>query len=610
VTTSADGKKVYSADFLLSFQSRCTDKPANLPPMTSWVRRAGGAGGAGGGGGGRGGRNNSARGGGRGGRGGQAGGRGGSPSGADRRGGRRNDRGGRVARTPGGYQSTSTGPVEPLAQSDTRWQRPADVAEDEAVLQRVTGLLNKLTFERFDAITEKIVNAGVSTPELLHSVIGLIFDKALMEPKFSRMYAYLCANLDDSMPQFDVPGDERKETFRRGLLQKCQREFATPPDWSKLDGLEGDERQELEFKMKLRVMGNVQFIGELHNRQLLPESVMHQCGRELIGNDLNEPDEDNIEKLCRLFTTIGKTLDVKVMPEEKRAHRKQVLDQYYLAMMQLSKAPKISPRIRFMLLDLLELRANNWTPRFTTNDPKKLAALHREMEEQAKFDAIEANMLARRGSGSNGGGGGGGGGRGGGAAAQLRRRRVAAVVAQRRRRRDAAVVAVRRAAARWATRGRTASTPVCCSAGGDGERRRGGLVGRSLVRAARRSGSAVGAAAAGRGRRRRLAGGGGAARSNGGAARWLAAVDAAASTPPRKELARARDDDDDDEAGGRRRRRRRAATSNATTISTTTTRTTTSRWRRRRALASRRRARRCAASRCRRRSARRSCARR
>jgi hypothetical protein len=374
VTTSVDGKKVYSADFLLSFQSRCTDKPANLPPMNSWVASGGDAGaGAGGGGGGRGGRNNSARGGGRGGRGAAAGGRGGSPSGADRRGGRRNERGGRAARTPGGYQSTSTGPVEPLAQSDTRWQRPADVAEDDAVLQRVTGLLNKLTFERFDAITEKIVNAGVSTPELLHSVIGLIFDKALMEPKFSRMYAYLCANLDDSMPQFDVPGDERKETFRRGLLQKCQREFATPPDWSRLDGLEGDERQELEFKMKLRVMGNVQFIGELHNRQLLPESVMHQCGRELIGNDLNEPDEDNIEKLCRLFTTIGKTLDVKVMPEEKRAHRKQVLDQYYLAMMQLSKAPKITPRIRFMLLDLLELRANNWTPRFTTNDPKKLA---------------------------------------------------------------------------------------------------------------------------------------------------------------------------------------------------------------------------------------------
>jgi hypothetical protein len=293
VTTSVDGKKVYSADFLLSFQSRCTDKPANLPPMNSWVASGGGdaGAGAGGGGGGRGGRNNSARGGGRGGRGAAAGGRGGSPSGADRRGGRRNERGGRAARTPGGYQSTSTGPVEPLAQSDTRWQRPADVAEDDAVLQRVTGLLNKLTFERFDSITEKIVNAGVSTPELLHSVIGLIFDKALMEPKFSRMYAYLCANLDDSMPQFDVPGDDRKETFRRGLLQKCQREFATPPDWSRLDGLEGDERQELEFKMKLRVMGNVQFIGELHNRQLLPESVMHQCGRELIGNDLNEPDE-------------------------------------------------------------------------------------------------------------------------------------------------------------------------------------------------------------------------------------------------------------------------------------------------------------------------------
>jgi hypothetical protein len=452
------------------------------------------------------------------------------------------------------------------------------------VLQRVTGLLNKLTFERFDAITEKIVNAGVATPELLHSVIGLIFDKALMEPKFSRMYAYLCANLDDSMPQFEVPGDERKETFRRGLLQKCQREFATPPDWSKLDGLEGDERQELEFKMKLRVMGNVQFIGELHNRQLLPESVMHQCGRELIGNDLNEPDEDNIEKLCRLFTTIGKTLDVKVMPEEKRAHRKQVLDQYYLAMVQLSKAPKISPRIRFMLLDLLELRANNWTPRFSTNDPKKLAALHREMEEQAKFDAIEANMLARRGSGSN-----------SGrwrrsaavvAVARRRRRRRVVAVAQWRRRRDAAVVAVRRAAARLARKARTASTPLlaapaapAAASGGDaGWSVAGRAARRAGVRVRRRPGVRAAAAPAGGARSNGTAGRGGGGRGGG----------SAASTPPRKDLARARDDDDDDEHVDDDDDGDDVATSAATTISTTTTTTTTSRWRRR--VASRRRA--------------------
>ena len=108
-------------------------------------------------------------------------------------------------------------------------------------------------------------------------MIGRIFDKALMEPKFSRMYAYLCLNLDDSMPQFDSPdeGDDRKVTFKRGLLSRCQTEFAKEVDWSKLEGLEGDERTEMEFKMKLRIMGNIQFIGELHNRQLLPESIMH-----------------------------------------------------------------------------------------------------------------------------------------------------------------------------------------------------------------------------------------------------------------------------------------------------------------------------------------------
>jgi hypothetical protein len=32
----------------------------------------------------------------------------------------------------------------------------------------------------------------------------------------------------------------------------------------------------MEFKMKFRMMGNIQFIGELHNRGLLPELSMSQ----------------------------------------------------------------------------------------------------------------------------------------------------------------------------------------------------------------------------------------------------------------------------------------------------------------------------------------------
>jgi hypothetical protein len=47
--------------------------------------------------------------------------------------------------------------------------------------------------------------------------LGSIFDKALMEPKFGRMYSYLCLNLDEHLPTFEATEEGgRQETFKRG----------------------------------------------------------------------------------------------------------------------------------------------------------------------------------------------------------------------------------------------------------------------------------------------------------------------------------------------------------------------------------------------------------
>lgn len=55
-----------------------------------------------------------------------------------------------------------------------------------------------------------------------------VFDKALSEPVFCELYATLCRDLSQSLPEFDPePGSEdtRKVNFRRSLLNKCQLEF-------------------------------------------------------------------------------------------------------------------------------------------------------------------------------------------------------------------------------------------------------------------------------------------------------------------------------------------------------------------------------------------------
>lgn len=79
--------------------------------------------------------------------------------------------------------------------------------------------------------------------------------------------------------------------------------------------------------------------------------------QELLGNDSNScPAEENVEAICQFFNTIGKQLD-----ENPKARR--VNDVYFSRLKELTTNPHLAPRCRFMVRDVLDLRANSWVPR-------------------------------------------------------------------------------------------------------------------------------------------------------------------------------------------------------------------------------------------------------
>lgn len=66
-----------------------------------------------------------------------------------------------------------------------------------------------------------------------------------------------------------------------------------------------DELEEARDKARRRSIGNIKFIGELFKLKMLTEAIMHDCVVKLLKNH----DEESLECLCRLLTTIGKDLD-------------------------------------------------------------------------------------------------------------------------------------------------------------------------------------------------------------------------------------------------------------------------------------------------------------
>ena len=86
-------------------------------------------------------------------------------------------------------------------------------------------------------------------------------------------------------------------------------------------------------------------------------TIIVLCEQELLGTDNKVcPEEENVEAICQFFTTIGKQLD-----ESPKARR--INDFYFNRMKELSTNPQLDQRMRFMVRNVLDMRANNWVPR-------------------------------------------------------------------------------------------------------------------------------------------------------------------------------------------------------------------------------------------------------
>eukprot|EP00850_Spirogloea_muscicola_P025771 SM004223S15708 [mRNA] locus=s4223:27:1203:+ [translate_table: standard] len=301
------------------------------------------------------------------------------------------------------------------------------VSDEEEKKQRaVKGILNKLTPQNFERLFEQVKEIGIATADTLRGVISQIFEKALLEPTFCEMYAQFCAALAQELPNFGE-GDE-KVTFKRVLLNKCQEEFErgereqeeaeqkTEIVEGQDDGGDGTggkpEKRALSeaeqalrrSKARKRMLGNIRFIGELFRKSMLTERIMHECIVKLLGNP-QAPEEEDVEALCKLMATIGSRID--------HPKAKDHINAYMNHMSTLAKNQLLSSRIRFMVLDIIERRANNWEERRKVEGPKKIEDVHRDAVTERRNAVAEAGRAGFQ-RGSSGGGGGGGARRGGG----------------------------------------------------------------------------------------------------------------------------------------------------------------------------------------------------
>jgi len=270
----------------------------------------------------------------------------------------------------------------------------------ESLTKKIRAILNKLCPQKFDTLVARFNDLVIDTEEKLVKAMELVFEKALDEPVFSVAYARMCQNLATKKVQ-NTSGNT--QDFRSLLLKRCQEEFQKDymEDLDRqqyvenLDKAESEEEKKnitLEFdaqemKLRRRSLGNIRFIGELYKIRMLNGKIMHECIMKL----LCQTDEESLECLCRLVTTIGQLLEQETKEKQEKGNSTYNFDKYFDQMEDLVSQKKISARVRFLMQDVIDLRQANWIKRREDAGPKTIDQIHQEAHKEEMKQKL-ANM--------------------------------------------------------------------------------------------------------------------------------------------------------------------------------------------------------------------------
>lgn len=288
----------------------------------------------------------------------------------------------------------------------------------DVVQRKVKSNLNKMTPNNFDKIAGQILAIAHQSKDetdgrSLRQVIQLTFEKATDEAHWAEMYANFCKRMLESMsPEIKDESilDKKGEVvaggalFRKYLLTRCQTEFERgwkmnlpdKPDGETEEAVMLSDAYYIAAAAKRRGLGLVRFIGELYKLQMLTERIMHECVKKLVDYE-GTPDEAEVESLTSLLRTIGQQLD-----NSEKGH--QVMDAYFARIRNMIDIKDLPSRLRFMLMDIVELREKNWKGKRkdikgpTTLDEVRQQAV--EAERQKEVQRMQDN--SRRGGGGGG----------------------------------------------------------------------------------------------------------------------------------------------------------------------------------------------------------------
>ncbi|XP_033890547.3 polyadenylate-binding protein-interacting protein 1-like [Acipenser ruthenus] len=192
-----------------------------------------------------------------------------------------------------------------------------------------------------------MLNGWVTTDEMLHELVELIYQQSTLVPNFSYTGARLCNYLSHHLTMSPPSGN-----FRKLLLLRCQTEF--------------DKREQAvkeDEATRKRFHSFVLFLGELYlnleikgsNGQMNRAEILLTGLRDLMNALFSNPVDGNLICAVKLLKLTGSVLE-----DAWKEKGKSDMDELIQRIENIVLDASCSRDVKQMLLRLVELRSSNW----------------------------------------------------------------------------------------------------------------------------------------------------------------------------------------------------------------------------------------------------------
>ena len=247
-------------------------------------------------------------------------------------------------------------------------------ANKDPIRFQITEHLNILTVDNYKQTSENIYELIQDSIENQEKFLDVLFNKSVNEKAYVKLYAKLCKDFDKRLPQKSPKKDDKNpkkkptSMMRVKLLDKCRQIFKIENNEKFDEYIKVQDPVEREIKLKKFVLGNVNFIGELINIQILSKKIVNQCLNNLLTR-FNDANADkslkmiNLEAIVILLDNFGTLLKAKEgkMKDEEKNNFNDLVNEYLKKLEDvIQKDQGIVQYVKYKIINLIERSKNNW----------------------------------------------------------------------------------------------------------------------------------------------------------------------------------------------------------------------------------------------------------